>query len=177
MFRFAGLAFAGVMAVVIPASAAPDFPLSTLFSGVTNTPAGWSRNMDGSYKQNESGVLCPQTFNGYTFVKLDGPDDKNPNILGTCHYTDGSGRDGSIRIRRYIEGWGSTMSIANNDKALMSGNAPPMMMRASVDRNGGGRATVTVVRNGLLVDCSVWQAEHNAPQGSFPLYCTTIPGS
>jgi hypothetical protein len=69
------------------------------------------------------------------------------------------------------------MSLAENDKRLMDGgpDAPPMLMRASVDRRTSAyRLTVTTVRNGYLVDCSVAQIEHSTPKGDFPLYCTTI---
>jgi hypothetical protein len=50
-----------------------------------------------------------------------------------------------------------------------------MLMRASTDkRTAASRLTVTIVRNGYLVDCSVAQIEHSRPKGDFPLYCTTL---
>lgn len=157
-----------------------QFPLSTVLSKIAgNVPDGWSRNMDGTYKQSESGVLCPKSFGGYNFVDMSGPSTETPNILGVCRYSDGQGRTGAIRIRRFVDGWGDNVSVVDNDKQLMSGpDAPPMLMRRSIDRgNGGARLTVTVVKNGLLVDCSVWQAEHETPDRSFPLYCSTLSGS
>lgn len=155
------------------------FPLSNVLTSIAggSTPAGWTRNMDGTYKQSESGVLCPKQFGGYDFASIDGPDAARPNILGVCRYSDGQGRTGAIRIRRYVEGWGDNVSLVSNDKTLMGQSAPPMLMRHSSDRpNGGSRLTVTVVKNGLLVDCSVWQASHETPNRSFPLYCSTLTG-
>ena len=157
-----------------------QFPLSTMFSTLTGNsiPDGWSRNIDGSYKQTESGVLCPKQFQCYMLEGLTGPSPDAPNILGVCRYSDGAGRVGDIRIRRYVEGWGGdNEAMISNDKTLMGQDAPPMLMRHSVDRpSGGSRLTVTVVKNGLLVDCSVWQAEPTAPRRTFPLYCSALTG-
>ncbi|HEY8699262.1 MAG TPA: hypothetical protein VIM02_16780 [Rhizomicrobium sp.] len=53
------------LAIVTASSASPaladsTFPLTGLLESLAgNPPDGWSRNMDGSYKQAESGVLCP----------------------------------------------------------------------------------------------------------------------
>jgi len=156
----------------------PFNAVTGLLQKVTDTPSGWSRNMDGSYKHPESGVLCPTYFKTFRFESITGPSDDAPNIVGNCHYRDGEGRSASIRIRTYVEGWGSDESTAANDKALMAtdGSAPPMLMRASVDhKTAASRLTVTTMRNGYLIDCSVAQIEHNIPRGDFPLYCTTIP--
>jgi len=156
-----------------------QFPLSTLISNLTGNslPAGWSRNLDGSFKQSDSGVLCPKTFQGYTMDNLIGPSPDRPNILGVCVYTDGAGRTGAIRVRKYLEGWGDDEATAENDKKLMAtdGTAPPMLMRTGISRRtGGGRVTVTVDRSGYLVDCSVTQLGHETPDRAFALYCSTL---
>jgi hypothetical protein len=173
--RFA-LAFA-VAASLSPAFADSTFPLAGLLDSLAgNPPDGWSRNMDGSYKQAASGVLCPKTFKSFTFKSIEGPAKDNPDQLGTCLYSGPAGRVGSVRIRRYAAGGDG--SVSANDRSLMAtdGTAPPLLMHAGIDRkNGGGRVTATVVRNGLLVDCSVWQPEHSAPKSDFLLYCTTLP--
>jgi hypothetical protein len=156
----------------------PLSPVSNVLSKITDTPDGWSKNLDGSYRQAESGVLCPFQFKQFELQDVRGPSTDNPNILGVCRYTDGNGRTGAIRIRKYVEGWGSDLSLAQNDKKLMTGgeDAPPMLMRASTDRKtAASRLTVTTNRRGFLVDCSVAQIEHSIPRGDFPLYCTTIP--
>ena len=170
------------MVCASPAEAAPgDFPLSNVFTKLSgNLPAGWGRNMDGSFKQSASGVLCPKSFQGFDFTKLVGPDATRPNILGICLYSDGSGRTGAIRIRSYVEGWGDDEAIANNDKLLMAtdGSAPPMMMRVGTNRRtAGGRVTVPVTKNAYLVDCSVTQLSHETPDRAFALYCSTLAGS
>ena len=176
-----GFVCAGLAALALASAASAQqsqFPLSTVFSAMAgNVPAGWSRNMDGSYKQAESGVLCPKSFLNFNFQTIDGPSPDAPNVLGTCHYSDGNGRDGSIRVRRYVENWGDNLARSANDKLLMAtdGSAPPMLMRPGTDRkSGGARLTVTVVRNGLLVDCSVWQPASSTPDRMFPLYCSTL---
>lgn len=136
----------------------PLAPLSNVLSKISNMPDGWTRNMDGSYRQAASGVLCPERFRSFGLDDVRGPSDKNPNVVGLCIYHDGNGRTGSIRIRKFVPGWGSDMSLAENDKRLMSGgpDAPPMLMRSSVDRRTSAyRLTVTTVRSGYLVDCSV----------------------
>lgn len=157
-------------------NAPPTAPISNVLQTIAHNPDGWTRNMDGSYKQAASGVLCPVQFKTFSLQEVTGPATDRPNILGVCRYTDGAGRMGSIRVRKYVEGWGSNESIAANDKDLMSPNPPPMLMRASVDhKTGASRLTVTTVRNGYLIDCSVAQIEHSRPRGDFPLYCTTIP--
>jgi len=156
----------------------PLAPVSGVLQAIANNPDGWTRNMDGSYRQAASGVLCPVQFKTFSLGDVQGPATDNPNIVGLCRYSDGAGRFGSIRIRKYVEGWGSDLSLADNDKQLMSPNPPPMLMRASVDRKtGASRLTVTTVRNGYLIDCSVAQIEHSIPRGDFPLYCTTIPAN
>jgi len=184
-FRFA-CAVASVLAFsVLPSLAQDDaktppnplMPVSKVLSKVSNLPDGWSRNMDGSYRQSASGVLCPVQFKSFGLDDVFGPSQDNPNILGVCRYHDGNGRSGAIRIRKFVPDWGSDMSLAENDKKLMDGgpDAPPMLMRASVDRRtSASRLTVTIVRNGYLVDCSVAQIEHSIPKGDFPLYCTTL---
>lgn len=156
----------------------PTQPISSILGKITDSPDGWTKNLDGSYKQAASGVLCPLRFKTFGLDDVKGPSADNPNILGACRYSDGTGRSGSIRIRKYVEGWGSDQSLAENDKKLMTGgaDAPPMLMRASVDRKtAASRLTVTTVRGGYLIDCSVAQIEHSRPKGDFPLYCTTIP--
>jgi len=172
-------AYALLVVASTPSLADPPNPLSPVTSvlqAITGTPVGWSRNLDGSYNHPQSGVLCPNSFKSFAFKELSPPSADNPNILGVCRYQDGEGRTGAIRVRKYVEGWGSDMSIADNDKALMAADAPPMLMRASVDRKtGASRLTVTTMRNGYLIDCSVAQIEHFRPRGDFPLYCTTIP--
>jgi hypothetical protein len=156
----------------------PTQTLSNILGKLTDTPAGWTKNLDGSYKQAESGVLCPIQFKQFQLDNVTGPSTDNPNILGACRYTDSSGRTGAIRVRKYVEGWGSDLSLAANDKQLMTGgtDAPPMLMRSSVDRRtAASRLTVTTTRRGYLIDCSVAQIEHSIPRGDFPLYCTTLP--
>ncbi|HEY2034359.1 MAG TPA: hypothetical protein VGH02_11795 [Rhizomicrobium sp.] len=154
----------------------PLMPLSNALSKIANLPDGWTRNMDGSYRQADSGVLCPMQFKTFALDDVQGPSTDNPNIVGQCRYRDGNGRTGSIRIRKYVEGWGSDESLAANDKQLMGADAPPMLMRASVDhKTAASRLTVTTTRHGYLIDCSVAQIEHSIPKGDFPLYCTTIP--
>jgi len=174
----------GASVVAASSVAAQDKPptpfnaITGILQKVTDTPSGWSRNMDGSYKHPESGVLCPIYFKTFRFESITGPSDDAPNIVGNCHYRDAEGRSASIRIRTYVEGWGSDQSTAANDKALMAkdGSAPPMLMRASVDhKTAASRLTVTTMRNGYLIDCSVAQIGHDIPRGDFPLYCTTIP--
>ncbi|HTK79655.1 MAG TPA: hypothetical protein VL286_04370, partial [Rhizomicrobium sp.] len=149
----------------LTASGQPTAPLSGIMSTLAgDVPQGWSRNMDGSYKHAASGVLCPKDFKGFVFRRAEGPSKENPDVLGTCYYSGDSGRIGTIRIRHYAGG--ETGPLSDNDKLLMAKDAaPPMLLHAGIDRaNGGGRATATVVRNGLLVDCSVWQPEHSTPR-------------
>lgn len=180
--RFA-CAIASVLAFSVLPSLAQDkappnplAPVSDALQAIAHNPDGWTPNMNGSYRHAASGVLCPVQFQTFSLQAVTGPSKENPNVLGVCRYSDGVGRTGSIRVRNYVEGWGSNESIAANDKALMSPNPPPMLMRASTDRRtGASRLTVTTVRNGYLVDCSVAQIEHSIPKGDFPLYCTTIP--
>ena len=174
--RFALAVLAASLA--LPALADSTVPLSGLLESLTgNPPDGWSRNLDGSYKQAESGVLCPKSFKSFAFKSIDGPVKDDPSQLGTCLYSGPSGRVGSVRIRRYAAGGDGPLSA--NDKSLMAKDgAPPMLMHAGIDRKtGGGRVTATVVRNGLLVDCSVWQPEHSTPRSDFLLYCTTLRGN
>jgi hypothetical protein len=184
--RFA-CAVASLLAFSVLPSAAQDdgktppnplMPVSKMLSKISNMPDGWSRNMNGSYRHAASGVLCPERFKTFGLDDVRGPSQKNSNIVGLCIYHDGNGRSGAIRIRKFVPDWGSDMSLAENDKKLMDGgpDAPPMLMRASTDkRTAASRLTVTIVRNGYLVDCSVAQIEHSRPKGDFPLYCTTLP--
>jgi hypothetical protein len=167
----------------VPAAAdqavTPLTPVTGVLQAISGTPDGWTRNMDGSYKHPQSGVLCPTDFKSFHFDGFVAPSKDNANVLGMCHYKDGEGRFGTIRVRQPGAVADPEGTIAANDKALLAdgGDAPPMLMRASVDRKtGGSRLTVTIARNGYLVDCSVVQMEHNTPRGDFPLYCTTIPG-
>jgi hypothetical protein len=178
------IGFCGILLAVAPSLAQdktppnPLSPVSDVLQSLAHNPDGWTRNMNGSYKQAQSGVLCPVQFKTFSLGDVTGPSADNPNIVGTCRYSDGVGRTGSIRIRKYAEGWGSDETLASNDKQLMTGgaDAPPMLMRNSVDRRTGAhRLTVTTARNGYLIDCSVAQIEHSIPRGDFPLYCTTIP--
>ncbi len=157
----------------------PLTPVTAVLQVVSGTPDGWSRNMDGSYKHPASGVLCPTSFKEFQFDGFTAPAKDDTNVLGICHYKDGAGRVGTIRVRRPGPVTDPNGTVAENDKALLAdgGDAPPMLMRSSLDRKtGGARLTVTIARNGFLVDCSVAQIEHNIPRGDFPLYCTTIPG-
>src|ERR1051326_199958 len=88
-----------------PALADSAFPLTGLLESLAGSPPeGWSRNMDGSYKQAESGVLCPKSFKSFAFKSIDGPVKDNPDMLGTCLYSGPAGRVGSVRIRRYEAG-------------------------------------------------------------------------
>ena len=177
--RLVGCVVALLIMAVTPSLADPPNPVSpvgAVLQTISGTPDGWSRNLDGSYKHPQSGVLCPTSFKSFDLEGLSPPPADNSNILGVCRYRDGEGRMGAIRVRKYVEGWGSEMSIAANDKALMAADAPAMLMRASVDRKtGASRLTVTTAREGYLIDCSVAQIEPSRPRGDFPLYCTTIP--
>ena len=157
----------------------PTGPVSNLLSTITNMPPGWTRNMDGTYRQSEADVLCPKVFKSFAFQRLQPSEPGRPDVLGTCTYAGDTGRIGTIRIRRY-SGEGDNGQLAANDKALMTkgASAPPLLLHTGIDRKtGGGRATATVARNGLLVDCSVWQPEHSVPKSDFLLYCTTLTGS
>ncbi len=154
----------------------PLSPISNALQAIANNPAGWTRNMDGSYRQAETGVLCPMEFKSFSLQGVTPPADAQAAVLGVCRYSDGAGRTGTIRVRRYPDAADMDAATAANDKSLMAPDAPPMLMRSSVDRQTGGtRLTVTIARKGFLVDCSVSQIEHNVPRGDFPLYCTTIP--
>jgi hypothetical protein len=158
----------------------PFTPVTGVLQAISGTPDGWTRNMDGSYKHPASGVLCPIDFKDFHFDGFVDPTKTDSNVLGICRYKDGEGRIGTIRVRQPGDVTDPDGAVAANDKALMApgGDAPPMLMRASMDRKtGGSRLTVTIARNGYLVDCSVLQIEHNTPRGDFPLYCTTIPAS
>lgn len=181
--RRVAVVFAGLLLSVAPTLADspppnPLKPVSDVLQKIANNPDGWTRNMDGSYRQADSQVLCPIQFKSFSLDNVTGPQQDNPNVLGVCRYTDGAGRTGAIRVRKFVEGWGSDISLAANDKALMAtdGSAPPMLMRNSVDRKTRAyRLTVTTLHQGFLVDCSVAQIEHSIPRGDFPLYCTTLP--
>lgn len=157
----------------------PLTPVTGVLQAISGTPDGWVRDMDGSYKHPQSGVRCPTNFKNFHFDSFAAPSRENTNVVGVCRYKDGEGRIGTIRVRQPGAVADPEGTIATNDKALLAdgGDAPPMLMRASVDRKtGGSRLTVTIARNGYLVDCSVVQIEHDTPRGDFPLYCTTIPG-
>ena len=157
----------------------PLTPVAGVLQAISGAPDGWSRDMDGAYKHSASGVLCPLDFKNFHFDSFVAPK-QDTNVVGICRYRDGEGRVGTIRVRQPGPVTDPDGIVAANDKALLADgeDAPPMLMRSSVDRsNGGARLTVTIARNGFLVDCSVVQIEHNTPRGDFPLYCTTIPAS
>jgi hypothetical protein len=180
--------FAAAIALAMPGAASlaadsstpsPLAPVGSIFQAIAGTPDGWTRNMDGSYKNPASGVLCPSDFKSFTFDNFQSPAAGDTTVVGICHYRDGAGRVGTIRVRKPGPVTDPEGTIADIDKQLMAtdGSAPPMLMRASTDRKtGGSRLTVTVFRNGYLVDCSVVHIEHNVPRGDFPLYCTTLTG-
>jgi hypothetical protein len=168
------LSLSGAMAADTPN---PLTPVAGVLGAISGAPDGWTRNMDGAYKHSASGVLCPLDFKNFHFDGFVAPK-QDTNVLGICRYRDGAGRVGTIRVRQPGPVTDPDGVVAANDKALLADgeDAPPMLMRASVDRRtGGSRLTVTIARNGFLVDCSVVQIEHNTPRGDFPLYCTTIP--
>ena len=177
---FAGLALSVSSSIAADTSAPPPNPfgpVSDVLRTISGAPPGWSRNMDGSYRQADSGVLCPVQFKSFELDDVLGPLQDDPNVLGLCRYKDGEGRIGTVRIRKPGDIANPDGAMAENDKQLLAtdGSAPPMLMRASVDRKtGGARLTVTTVRKGYLVDCSVVQLDHDTPKGDFPLYCTTI---
>lgn len=156
----------------------PISPVTTVIGKIMNAPDGWTKNLDGSYRHAESNILCPFRFKSFELQSVTPGAQDHPNIIGVCRYEDGNDRTGSIRIRKYLPGWGSDETLAKNDKILMDGgpDAPPMLMRASTDRRTGAqRLTVTTARHGYLIDCSVAQMGSSRPKGDFPLYCTTIP--
>lgn len=175
-----GLAWASIAQTQSqPAPSPPTSAVSNLLSTLANMPPGWTRNIDGSYRQAEADVLCPKSFREFTFQRFQAPEGDRPDMLGACYYAGANGRVGTIRVRRY-SGDNGKGGLAQNDKALMAkdGTAPPLLLHTDIDRKtGGGRATATVARNGLLVDCSVWQPEHAVPKSDFLLYCTTLTGS
>jgi len=156
----------------------PPNPLSTILTKLTDMPPGWTRNMDGSYRQAQADVRCPMNFKSFNFQRFQPLETNRPDVLGICYYGDGTGRVGSIRVRNY-KGSSDKSVLAENDKLLMAKDgAPPLLLHTGIDsRTGGGRATATVSRNGLLIDCSVWQPEHSVPRSDFLLYCTTLTGS
>jgi hypothetical protein len=139
-----------------------------------NLPAGWDRTAKGNLRETEADVVCPQFFSGYHFTRIEGPANEKSNILGTCFYSDGLGRVGTLRIRRY-DAANDQHALADNDKSLMAkdGTAPRILLHAGID-HGGSRMTATITRRGLLVDCSVWQSEHETPRSGFPQYCATL---
>jgi hypothetical protein len=134
--------------------------------------------MDGSYRQAQADVRCPMTFKSFNFQRFQPAVADRPDVLGICYYGDGAGRVASIRVRSY-KGSNDKSVLAENDQLLMAKEgAPTLLLHTGIDnRTGGGRATATVARNGLLVDCSVWQPEHSVPKSDFLLYCTTLTGS
>jgi hypothetical protein len=173
------LVLSGVSGMAADAPPNPLAPISNALSAISGVPDGWSRNMDGSYKHAASSVLCPTDFKSFHFESFGAPNPQDANVLGICRYKDGAGRVGTIRVRQPGPVTDPSGTVAANDKALTAtdGSAPPMLMRSSVDRKtGSSRLTVTIARNGYLVDCSVVQIEHNIPSGDFPLYCTAISG-
>lgn len=173
------LAFALVPVSASLADDTPPNPLSpvgSVLSAVTGTPDGWTKNLDGSYRQAASNILCPDEFKGYTLEDVGGSNDPHSSVVGICHYRDDAGHFGSIRIRSYPDSSDIDATTAANDKKLMDANPPPMLMRDSFDRKtGNARLTVTIARNKYLVDCSVSQIGHERPRSDFPLYCTTVP--
>lgn len=182
-------AFAAVFALALPGAASlaadsstppsPLAPVGSVFQAIAGTPDGWTRNMDGSYKNPASGVLCPTQFKSFSFDSFQTPSKEDTTVVGICHYNDNAGRFGTIRVRKPGPVTDPQGMVADTDKQLLAtdGSAPPMLMRASTDRKtGAARLTVTIARNGYLVDCSVAQIEHNTPRGDFPLYCTTLTG-
>ena len=176
---FFALGFSAVSGMAADQQVTPLTPVTAVLQAVSGVPDGWSRNMDGSYKHPASGVLCPMDFKSFHFDGFTAPAKEETNVLGICHYKDGQGRFGTIRVRQPGPVTDPEGTVAENDKALLAdgGDAPPMLMRSSVDRKtGAGRLTVTIVRNGFLVDCSVSHLGADIPRGDFPLYCPTIPG-
>lgn len=177
----AGILFASAL-VPFSASLADDTPpnplspVGSVLSAVTGTPDGWTKNLDGSYRQAASNILCPDEFKGFTLQGVGGASEPNSSVVGVCRYTDDAGHSGSIRIRSYPDSSDIDAATAANDKKLMDANPPPMLMRDSFDRRtGNARLTVTIARNKYLVDCSVAQIGHERPRSDFPLYCTTVP--
>jgi len=154
----------------------PLSPVGSVLSAVTGSPDGWTKNLDGSYRQAASNILCPNSFKGFSLRDVGGSSDPNSSVVGICHYSDDAGHFGSIRIRSYPDSGDIDAATVTNDKMLMAADAPPMLMRASNDRKtGNARLTVTIARGKYLVDCSVSQIGHDRPRSDFPLYCTTIP--
>jgi hypothetical protein len=154
----------------------PLSPVGSILGAVTGTPDGWTKNLDGSYRQAASNILCPDNFKGFSLRDVGGSGDPNSSVMGICHYTDNAGHFGSIRIRSYPDSGDMDAATVTNDKMLMGPDAPPILMRASSDRKtGNARLTVTIARGKYLVDCSVSQIGHDRPRSDFPLYCTTIP--
>jgi len=158
------------------APSSPLSPVGSVLQAVTNSPEGWTKNMDGSFRHASTGVLCPADFKSFHIRDVVNPSDMPSSVLGICRYSDGEGRTGAIRIRSYPDSANMDAATVENDKLLMAPDAPPMLMRASVDRKtANSRLTVTIARKGFLVDCSVSEIGHDRPRGDFPLYCTTIP--
>ncbi|HEY5336920.1 MAG TPA: hypothetical protein VIJ85_01850 [Rhizomicrobium sp.] len=173
---FAVLISSGSSVLAGDAPPNPLAPVSSVLQAITGGTNGWTRNMDGSYRQAQTGVLCPTQFKTFHLDSLLASKD-DTNVLGICRYSDGEGRVGTVRVRQPGPVVDPDGIVSANDKSLMAtdGSAPPMLMRTGVDRKtGGSRLTVTIARNGYLVDCSVMQIEHNTPKGDFPLYCTTL---
>jgi hypothetical protein len=167
------------LALSCAATAAPIDMFYTSEANMTpapDAPDGWKKNMDGSYTQSDSNILCPVSFKNFSLRNIDGPSVVQPNILGVCHYADNEGRRGAIRIRRYPSGYDVDAQTAKNDKLLMSSDPPPVLMRnTTAKKTHDPRVVFTVARQGFLVDCGVSLSQHNKPRGDFPLYCTTIP--
>jgi hypothetical protein len=154
----------------------PLAPVTKVLQVLTNTPDGFTNNLDGSYRHAASNVLCPVSFKSFRIQDVVGPSDKHSSVVGVCRYADGEGRTAAIRIRTYPDSGDVDAETVSTDKRLMEPDAPPMLMRSGFDRKTHyARLSVTVVRKGYLVDCSVLQPSHNVPAGDFPLYCTTIP--
>ncbi len=179
-FTRSGSALLALGALAIAGCSQMSFPSSTPAPTAAGPsadiiPAGWIRNLNGAYKETEADVVCPLGFAGYSFTRIEGPTGTNPEMLGTCFYSDGLGRVGTIRVRRYVKS-DDPHALAANDKLLMKtdGTAPPVLLHSGMDRKGGSRMTATVLRHGLLVDCSVWQPEHEVPRSAFPNYCTSL---
>ncbi|MGH6644182.1 MAG: hypothetical protein ACRED3_15960, partial [Bradyrhizobium sp.] len=152
---------------------AAAFFLCALLSACTASPpaasrSDWIKAADGNYTHRPSGAVCAVEVEGFALQGLLMP--AIQGSLGTCEYIDGAGRIGEIRVRRYIAGVGETPGTIQNDDALMRGtvsDAPNKVLQGTVrvgigpeiDGEPSVRFMVTVVRNGLLIDCVVWERQ------------------
>jgi hypothetical protein len=71
---------------------------------------GWTHRNDGTYQHSESGVVCPQSVQEFEIRSL--VTAVEPNLLGICQYADRDGRQGEIRVRRYVLGSGEAPHTA-----------------------------------------------------------------